>query len=236
MTKTSIVLKAVNPEGAVPDQTPAKEPGATSAFMISVPTTCSAASSVSAMPTRLSLAPNLKAFCVLLTIFCTPEASLDSSLANLTNRQVQKLDINENMAPALAKRNPDANAASGCVAVDGAETLANARTTALIVVRMTWHHQESQPTRHNANARLFPGSVARAICLAEAILAAAPGQEERNSVVQVAHRAREAADVVERRADALMDEAVEKKEKSEALLEEATEQRDESEALRKESQ
>ena len=77
------------------------------------------------------------------------------------------------MAPALAKRNPDANAASGWVAVDGAETLANARTTALIVVRMTWHHQLSQPTRHNANARLFPGSVARAICFDEAILAAA---------------------------------------------------------------
>ena len=125
------------------------------------------------MPTKLSFAPNRSAFCVRLTIFCTPEASLDSRRASLTNRQVQKLDINENMAPALAKRNPDANAASGCVAVDGAETLANARTTALIVVRMTWHHQLSQPTRHNANARLFPGSVARAICFDEAILAAA---------------------------------------------------------------
>ena len=68
--------------GAVPDQTPAKLPGATSAFIINVPTTCSAANSVSAMPTKLSFAPNLKAFCVLLTIFCTPEASLDSSLAN----------------------------------------------------------------------------------------------------------------------------------------------------------
>jgi len=158
--------------GAVPDQTPAKLPGATSAFMISVPTTCSAANSVSAMPTKLSFAPNLKAFCVRLTIFCTPEASLDSSLANRTNLHVQKLDINENMAPALAKRNPDANAASGWVAVDGAETLANVSTTALIVVRMTWHHQLSQPTRHNANALLFPGSVARAICFDEASSAA----------------------------------------------------------------
>ena len=122
--------------GAVPDQTPAKLPGATSAFIINVPTTCSAASSVSAMPTKLSFAPNLNAFCVLLTIFCTPEASLDSSLASLTNRQVQKLDINENTAPALAKRNPEANAASGFVAVDGAETLAKVRTTALIVVNI----------------------------------------------------------------------------------------------------
>ena len=122
--------------GAVPDQTPANEPGATSAFMISVPTTCSAANSVSAMPTKLSFAPNRKAFCVRLTIFCTPEASLDSSLANRTNRQVQKLDINENTAPALAKRNPEANAASGFVAVDGADTLANVRTTALIIVNI----------------------------------------------------------------------------------------------------
>ena len=122
--------------GAVPDQTPAKLPGATSAFMISVPTTCSAASSVRAMPTKLSFAPNLNAFCVLLTIFCTPEASLDSSLANRTNRQVQKLDMREKTAPALAKRNPDARAASGFVAVDGAETLAKVRTTALIVVNI----------------------------------------------------------------------------------------------------
>ena len=159
--------------GAVPDHTPAKLPGATKAFIISVPTTCSAASSVRAMPTKLSFAPNLKAFCVRLTIFCTPEASLDSSLANRTNLHVQKLDMSENMAPALAKRNPDASAASGCVAVDGAETLANVSTTALIVVRMTWHHQLSQPTRHNANARRLPGSVARAICFDEAILAAA---------------------------------------------------------------
>ena len=122
--------------GAVPDQTPAKLPGATSAFIINVPTTCSAASSVSAMPTKLSFAPNLNAFCVLLTIFCTPEASLDSRRARRTNRQVQKLDMSENMAPALAKRNPDAKAASGFVAVDGAETLAKVRTTALIVVNI----------------------------------------------------------------------------------------------------
>ena len=122
--------------GAVPDQTPANEPGATSAFMISVPTTCSAAKSVSAMPTKLSFAPNRSAFCVRLTIFCTPLASEDSRRARRTNRQVQKLDINENTAPALAKRNPEANAASGFVAVDGADTLANVRTTALIVVNI----------------------------------------------------------------------------------------------------
>ena len=51
--------------------------------------------------------------------------------------------------------------------------MAKVRTTALIVVNIIWHHQESQPTRHSANARLFPGSVARAICFDEAILAAA---------------------------------------------------------------
>lgn len=120
------------------------------------------------MPAKLSLAPKRKAFCVRFTIFCMPAVSLDSSRANLTIRQVQKLEMSAKPAPALAKTNPDASVAG----VVGADTLAKVRTTPEIVVRITWHHQLSQPTRHNASALRLLGSVARATCAPEASSAA----------------------------------------------------------------
>mmetsp|Transcript_21356 Transcript_21356/g.63836 ORF Transcript_21356/g.63836 Transcript_21356/m.63836 type:complete len:228 (+) Transcript_21356:121-804(+) len=153
---------------------PVTAPGAVSALAISAPTTCSAESSVSAMPARLSFAPARSAPRVFRSTWAR-ESTVISRRASRVMRHVHATDVRAAAAPAAAKKKPSASEPS--VDARGAERRANASTTPEITDSTNWHHQENQPTRHSASARRFAGSVALAIADAEAIWAAASSMD-----------------------------------------------------------